>query len=209
MIHIRMAANRVSDRAMRFRILLVAGRAERAELLEQALAAAGHETVGCVGTAEDFAAHVQALHPDVLILEIEAPTAEILQRLERLLQEQPLPVVVFADRSAPADIQATVKAGVGAFVVDGLRPGRVVPVLDAARARFLEFQALRRERDAAVLQLAERKTVERAKGILMRRRRLAEDEAYTALRKLAMDRNKRLIEVAESIVTAEELLTQD
>ncbi len=192
--------------AMKRRVLIVTNRDERAALIEQALTSARHAIAARIAPDDDFNAYVRQALPDALVLDLEVPTTEVLHRLERLLQQAPLPVAVFADRSDKESLQAAVKAGVGAFVVDGFRPARVLPVLEAACTRFIEFQALRRERDAAVMQLAERKTVERAKGILMRRRGLPEDEAYTALRKLAMDKNKRLIEVAEGIVNAEELL---
>lgn len=193
---------------MKRRVLIVTNRNERAALIEQALTSARHEVIARVAPDDDLDAYVRQARPDAVVLDLESPTADVLRRLTRLLQQAPLPVAVFADRSDPESIQAAVKAGVCAFVVDGFRPSRVLPVLEAACARFREFQALREERDAAVMQLAERKTVERAKGILMRRRKLAEDEAYTALRKMAMDKNKRLIDVAESIVTAEEVFTQ-
>ncbi len=193
---------------MKRRVLIVTNRNERAALIEQALTSARHEVIARVAPDDNLDAYVRQARPDAVVLDLESPTADVLRRLTRLLQLAPLPVAVFADRSDPESIQAAVKAGVCAFVVDGFRPSRVLPVLEAACARFREFQALREERDAAVMQLAERKTVERAKGILMRRRKLAEDEAYTALRKMAMDKNKRLIDVAESIVTAEEVFTQ-
>ncbi|TAM43736.1 MAG: ANTAR domain-containing protein [Gammaproteobacteria bacterium] len=192
---------------MKRRVLIVTNRNERAALIEQALTSTRHAIVARIVPDDDFSAYLEQARPEALVFDLEAPTPDVLRRLERLLQQAPLPVVVFADRSDRESIQAAVKAGVGAFVVDGFRPSRVLPVLEAACARFREFQSLRRERDAAILQLAERKTVERAKGILMRRRQLAEDEAYTALRKMAMDKNKRLVEVADSIVTAEDILT--
>ncbi len=198
---------RIDFDTMQRRVLIVTNRNERAALIEQALTSARHTVAVCIAPDDDFSAYVRQARPDALVLDLETPTPEILHRLTLLLQQMPLPVVVFADRSDRESIQAAVKVGVGAFVVDGFRPSRVLPVLEAACARFREFQSLRRERDAAVLQLAERKTVERAKGILMRRRQLAEDEAYTALRKMAMDKNKRLIEVAESVVTAEDIFT--
>jgi len=192
---------------MKRRVLIVTNRNERAALIEQALTSTRHAVVARIAPDDDFSAYLEQARPEALVFDLEAPTPDVLRRLERLLQQAPLPVVVFADRSDRESIQTAVKAGVGAFVVDGFRPSRVLPVLEAACARFREFQSLRRERDAAILQLAERKTVERAKGILMRRRQLAEDEAYTALRKMAMDKNKRLVEVADSIVTAEDILT--
>lgn len=192
---------------MRLRILLVTDRPERAALIEQTLVKERHDVVAWIRPDDDLVQYTRQAQPDVLLVDLEVPTPAVQQQLERVLQERPLPVAIFADRSDREPVRTAVKAGVSAFVVDGFRPSRVLPVLEAARARFLEFQSLRRERDSAVTQLAERKVVERAKGILMQHRQLAEDEAYTTLRKLAMSKNKRLIEVAESIVTAEDVLT--
>jgi len=193
---------------MRQRILLATDRPERAALIEQALTLARHEVAARIAPDDDLGAYVQRARPDAVLLEMAAPTAAVLRQLETLLQQTPLPVAVFADRSDKESLQAAVKAGVSAFVVDGFRPSRVATVLEAACTRFGEFQALRRERNEAVSQLAERKTVERAKGILMRRRNLPENAAYQVLRKMAMDRGKRLAEVAESVVTADELLVE-
>lgn len=142
------------------------------------------------------------------VTSLTAPDPAVVQQLEQLSRECPLPVVVFTERSDSAPLRAAVRAGVSAYVVDGLEPERVEPVLQTALLRFREFQALRQERDAALAQLSERKHIERAKGILMQRRGLAENAAYQVMRRMAMDRGKRLAEVAESIITAEEMLAQ-
>ncbi|GAB4512507.1 MAG: ANTAR domain-containing response regulator [Sulfuricaulis sp.] len=190
------------------RILIVTERHERALLMERALAEARYQVTATIEPDDDLVRYAQQAHPDALIMDLEEPGREILEQLQRLGEQQPLPVVVFADRSGRQDIRAAVKAGVGAYVVDGFRPDRIVPVLEAAVARFTEFQALRGERDRAQAKLVERKSIERAKGILMRRRDLAEEAAYRLLRKMAMDRGRQLAEVAESIITAEEMLAQ-
>ncbi|MBI3496773.1 MAG: ANTAR domain-containing protein, partial [Proteobacteria bacterium] len=104
-------------------------------------------------------------------------------------------------------MRAALEAGVSAYVVDGLSVERVRPIVEVALARFEQWQALRRELDQAQTNLAERKLIERAKGIVMKQRRCTEDEAYALLRKLAMDRNQRLAQVAESVITMAELLT--
>ena len=192
----------------RLRILLMTERHERALLLEQTLAGAHHQVSAVIRPDDDLLLYVQQAHPDALIMDLIEPTPDILQGLRRLGEQQPLPVVVFADRSDSQTIRTAVKAGVSAYVVDGFQPARVVPVLEAACARFQEFQALRGERDRAQTKLAERKSIERAKGILMRRRALAEEPAYRLLRKMAMDRGRQLAEVAENIITAEEMLAQ-
>jgi response regulator NasT len=113
---------------------------------------------------------------------------------------------MFVDRSDSESIRAAVQAGVSAFVVDGLSPERVRPILEVAIARFKEFQALRRELETARSTLEDRKVIERAKGILMKSRGLTEDEAFRLLRKIAMDRKLRLIAVAREIVGVAEIL---
>lgn len=192
----------------RLRIVLSAERRDYARQIEEVLAAAHHQVVAVVEPEDDLVVYAQQAQADALIIERSAPTALLLQQLHRLNKARPLPVTVFVDRSGPQDIQAAVKTGVTAYVVDGFRPDRVVSVLEAACARFLEFQALRSQRDQAQAKLAERKHIERAKGILMRRRTIDEDTAYQVLRKMAMDRGRQLAEVAESIITAEEMLAQ-
>lgn len=191
------------------RILIMTERRERALQMERALTEARYQVTAVIEPDDDLALYAQRAHPDALIMDLAEPTRGILEQLQRLGEQQPLPVVVFADRSGRQDIRTAVKAGVGAYVVDGFRPDRIVPVLEAACARFQEFQALRGERDRAQAKLAERKNIERAKGILMRRRDLAEEAAYQLLRKMAMNRGRQLAEVAESIITAEEMLAQN
>jgi two-component system, response regulator / RNA-binding antiterminator len=115
-------------------------------------------------------------------------------------------VVMFASDGAPETIRAATRAGVSAYVVDGLDPGRIKAIVDAAVARFEDFQALRTQLADANLKLAERKLVERAKGLLMKSRSLDEEAAYTALRKMAMDRKLKLAEVAQRVVDAADLL---
>jgi response regulator NasT len=141
-------------------------------------------------------------------MQIESPTRALLHSLQVLNERQPLPIVVFADRSDERDIRVAVRSGTSSYVVDGFRADRIGPVLEAAVARFIEFQTLRGERDEAVAKLSERRAIERAKGILMRRRDLAEDAAYDVLRKMSMNRGRRMLDVAESIITAEEALMQ-
>lgn len=113
---------------------------------------------------------------------------------------------MFCQDDASETITAAVKAGVSAYVVDGLHPRRIKPILQTAVARFQDFQALRRELAETKTTLAERKILERAKGILMKQRGMSEEDAYQALRKLAMNRNKRIVEVADGVIAAAELL---
>lgn len=190
------------------RILLVAERSEQAAPIERALLQARHKVASVVVPEDDLPTAVQRIQPDALVVELQVPTRELLRELRRLYERRPLPIVVFTDRSEDEDIRIAIRAGVSSYVVDGLRAERVVPVLEAALARFFEFETLRSERDEAVAKLAERRTIERAKGILMRRRDLPEDAAYEVLRKMAMNRGRRVIDVAESIIAAEQALAE-
>ena len=190
------------------RVLLVAARQDKATAVQQALLGAGHKMASTITPEDDLSTIVQRLQPDAIVAEVQAATRELLRGLRRAYERRPLPIVVFTDRSQDDDIRAAIRAGVSSYVVDGLQPGRVIPVMETAVARFLEMQALRSERDEAITKLNERRAIERAKGILMRRRDLPEDAAYDVLRKMAMNRGRRMIEVAESIITAEQALAQ-
>lgn len=190
------------------RVLLVAAHQPYVQSIEEAIAAVGHRVVGVLAPQDDLVIAAQRVQADAIVIQIESPTRELLHSLQMLNERQPLPIVVFADRSDERNIRIAVRAGASSFVVDGFRADRIEPVLEAAVARFIEFQTLRGERDKAVAKLSERRAIERAKGILMRRRDLAEDAAYDVLRKMSMNRGRRMLEVAESIITADEALMQ-
>jgi response regulator NasT len=193
----------------RWRVLLVSQRDERARLIEQALAPAAHRVVSAVTVANDLALAVERAQPDLLVIELTGALPGMLGQLRNVMEKHALPIVVFADQSSGDEVRAAVKAGVSAYVVDGLEADRVLPILEAAMTRFVEFQALRLQRDEAVERLGERRDIERAKGILMRRRDLGEQAAYDTLRKMAMDRGAKIIDVAKSIIAAEELLAKN
>jgi response regulator NasT len=123
-----------------------------------------------------------------------------------LHRDNPRPVVMFAEEGDSGTIERAVRAGVSAYVVDGLNPSRVKPIVDVAIARFREFQALRQELQETRSQLADRKQIDRAKGLLMKHRGLDEQEAYAAMRKMAMDRGQKMGEVANNIIAVLELL---
>jgi response regulator NasT len=179
---------------------------ERAALIETGVVAGGCEVVARLIGREDLQETVNAIQPDVIIIDMECPDRDTLEDMSRITRHQPRPTVIAVDRSDSESIRAAVQAGVSAYVVGGLAPERVRPVLEVAIARFNQYQALRRELETARSTLEERKVIERAKGILMKSRRLAEDEAFRLLRKMAMDRKTRLADVARQIVDAAELL---
>ena len=179
---------------------------ERAALIEASLAGEGYEIVARVIGRADLQATVNRVEPDVIVIDMECPDRDTLEDMSRMTRERRRPTVMFVDRSDSESIRAAVRAGVSAYVVAGLSPERVRPVLEVAIARFTEFEELRRELESVRSNLEDRKVIERAKGILMKRRGLPEDEAFRLLRKMAMDRKLRLAAVARELVAAAEVL---
>jgi response regulator NasT len=192
--------------ADKLRIALVDEKPERSSSLEAALLAEGYEVVARLGGADDLRARLAELAPDVIIVDMQSPNRDVLEDMQRLHREAPRPIVMFVDESDGASIRAAVRAGVSAYVVDGLRSRSVRPIVEVAIARFEEFQALRHELEEALESLEERKLVDRAKGILMERRGVGEQEAYRLLRKAAMDRQVKLAELARQLIATAELL---
>jgi len=192
---------------MSLSVLLVDDDPERAAIVEPALRAAGYEVVTVVDTASEMLAQVRAMKPDVIIIDRDSPDRDTLEHVCMITRDDPRPIVMFTQDKDRTLMREALEAGVSAYVVDGLSVERVRPIVEVALARFEQWQALRRELDQAQTNLAERKVIERAKGIVMKQRRCTEDEAYVLLRKLAMDRNQRLAHVAESVITMAELLT--
>lgn len=188
------------------RILVAAEHSDRSRIIETALVAARHQVITAPAIDSDLVLETRRAQPDAIIIEVEEPPPAMLRQWRRLLRDHMLPIIVFAERGDSGSVRAAVEAGVSAYVVDGLKSERVLSILEAAIARFRLFKALREQRDDAIERLGERRDIERAKGILMRRRDLPEQAAYDALRKMATDRGSRLIDVAHSIITAEELL---
>ena len=188
------------------RVMLVDDTPERAFRLRLVLERVGYDVVAEVSDARALRDEALRLSPDVIIVETTSPSRDVLERIGAITESAPRPVVMFAGDPARNAIRAAVRAGVTSYVVDGLAPERIAPIVDTALARFETFQAMKTELDSARTKLSERKLVEKAKGILMKSRRLSEEEAYGALRKQAMDRNLQLVEVARQVIAVAELL---
>jgi response regulator NasT len=188
------------------RVLVVDESPERAELLREGLRLAGHEVTATLSSPLALLKTIDELAPDVIVIDTESPSRDVLEHLVFVSQHTPRPVVMFASDGAPETIRAATRAGVSASVVDGLDAGRIKAIVDAAVARFEDFQALRTQLAEANLKLSERRLVERAKGLLMKSRGLDEEAAYGALRKMAMDRKLKLADVAQRVVDAADLL---
>jgi response regulator NasT len=159
-----------------------------------------------LGTGADLPRLVGELSPDVIVVDIDCPDRDILEGMRQVALDHRRPVVMFSQDGDTEMIRASVEAGVAAYVVDGLRPDRVKPVVDVAIARFKQFQELHSELDRTKATLAGRKLVERAKGILMKRRRCEEEEAFRLMRKMAMDQKLRLVDIANKVIDAADLL---
>ncbi|MCG2634752.1 MAG: ANTAR domain-containing protein [Gammaproteobacteria bacterium] len=191
---------------MSLRVMLVDDEPERCELVQAALVGAGFELVSILQSNAGLLQEVTRVSPDVIVIDLGSPDRDVLESMQQLSRDNPRPVVMFAEESNAQSTREAIEAGVSAYVVDGLQPSRVQSLVELAVARFNQFSALKQELQAAKSTLAERKQIDRAKGILMDRSRCSESKAYHALRKLAMDRNKTVAEIAESVIATAELL---
>jgi response regulator NasT len=187
-------------------ILVVDQNVMRASVLEDGLREAGYLKVTVVRDMQNLMRRILEIDPDVIFIDLENPNRDVLEQMFQVSRCVQRPIAMFVDRSDTDMIVAAVDAGVGAYVVDGLRKERVKSILDMAVVRYNAFSKLRDELDKARAALDERKLVERAKGILMKERGLSEEAAYSLLRKAAMNENRRVIDVAQSVVTAARLL---
>jgi response regulator NasT len=187
-------------------ILVIDENRIRAAIIESGLREAGHDRVTVLNEIKGLAVQVEALRPDVIVIDIENPQRDMMEHLFQLTRSVDRPIAMFVDRSDSASIEAAVEAGVSAYIVDGLRKERVKPILDMAVSRFNAFSRLQRELNDAKTALEDRKLVDRAKGILMHTRQFSEEEAYALLRQTAMNEKKKLSEIAQSVVTAAALL---
>ncbi|MDY6978736.1 MAG: ANTAR domain-containing protein [Pseudomonadota bacterium] len=192
--------------ASTLRVLLVDENRGRSALLEQALNDAGYSVIAKIDTSDDLAAQVREHQPDVIIVDLESPDRDTLEHMHSISRDQPRPIVMFAEDEDSKTIHKAIKAGVSAYIVDGLSSHRVKPVMEVAITRFREYQALRDELTQAKVSLEERKLIDRAKALLIKRQKITEQEAHQAIRKLAMDRGLKLADAARNIISVMDLL---
>jgi two-component system, response regulator / RNA-binding antiterminator len=188
------------------RIALVDEDAVRAAVIEEGLHDAGLVDVTVFADRHGIAARLEALSPDVVLINLANPHRDELEELFALSKAMARPVAMFVDQSDAAGIEAAIDAGVSAYVVDGMKKERIKPVLELAIRRFNAFSRLRTELDEARNALAERETVDAAKRLLMKKRTIDEPAAYALLRKAAMDSGRRIGDVADALVTADRLI---
>jgi response regulator NasT len=188
------------------RVLVVDPDPARAALVVAGLSDIDPLEVRSVLTFDEAHADRAGFAPDVIVIACDSPDRDTLENLRVANVHNPRPVVMFVDRSTPGLAEAAIGAGVAAYVVDGLSPKRVRPVLDVAMSRFQVMQQLRTDLAKAQADLAARKSIDRAKGLLMRERNLDEEAAYNLLRKLAMDSGRPIGAVAGDLVAYAEVL---
>ena len=187
-------------------IVVVEEDRDRAIAIVDALKDSGDYDVHVIGNVTGLARKIAAFLPDIVLIDIDNPTRDMLEELTLASGPLDRPVAMFVSGAAGGLARAAVEAGVSAYVVDGLQPERLKPVMDAAIARFQMMRQMRTELDETRRALEERKVIDRAKGLLMKAKGIGEDEAYALLRKAAMDQGRKVAEVAEALVTAAGLL---
>jgi len=188
------------------RILVIDESQQRAVEICSGLIKAGHQVAAVLPSAFELIERIEEIKPDIILIETESPSRDTLEHLGVMNREMPRPVVMFSQDGDSGTIRSAIQAGVAAYVVDGFDIDRLKPVVDVAIARFEEHQSLKQELAEASRKLSERKLVDRAKGVLMKARGMDEDAAYTALRKLAMDRGQPLSKAAADVLEMAKLL---
>ena len=188
------------------RVLVIAESSEYAGILCKGLQLAGHELTEVTPPDGALPPTMARARPDAIFLETHSPGVDLLDRIIDAMGEAQLPLIIFSADSSEETIGRAVRAGAASYVVNGIQAERIPAILNVARARFELINELRGELGVAQQKLAERKFVERAKGLLMKARGLSEDEAYHTLRRMAMERNRRMGEVARSVIEMAELL---
>ena len=187
------------------KIVIVDENPIRAAILEEGLREAGHVQVVRIEDTTRLLARVYAIDPDVILIDLENPSRDVLEQMFQMSRAVKRPVAMFVDQSDKASIEAAVDAGVSAYIVGSLHKERVKNILDLCISRFNAFARLQDELDRTRSALDERKVIDRAKAILMNAKNLSEDAAYALLRKTAMNENKKIAEIAQSVITAAEL----
>ncbi|PSO17009.1 ANTAR domain-containing protein [Bradyrhizobium sp. MOS003] len=178
----------------------------RAAILQEGLREAGFTQVVHISEMQSLLARIYAVDPEIILIDLENPSRDVLEAMFQVSRAVKRPIAMFVDQSDSASIQASVEAGVSAYIVDGLKKERIKPILDLCVSRFNAFAKLQEELERTKSQLEDRKVIEKAKGILMKVKGLTEDEAYVLLRSTAMREKKKIGEIAQSIITASEML---
>ena len=188
------------------RILVIDENPIRRAILDAGLKDAGFSNIALLGDTQGLLDRIYAVDPDVIIIDLQNPSRDVLEQMFQVSRIVRRPIAMFVDQSDRATIEKAIDAGVSAYIVDGLKRERVRAILDMTISRFRAFERLRTELEETKSALRERKVIEKAKGILMKNRGLDEEAAYALLRRTAMSKGKRIGDIAESLVSAIDLL---
>jgi response regulator NasT len=187
------------------KIVIVDENPIRAAILEEGLREAGYVNVTRIEDRTGLLARIYAIDPDVILIDLENPSRDELEQMFQVSRAVKRPIAMFVDQSDTASIQASVDAGVSAYIVGNLQKDRIKAILDLCISRFNAFSRLQDELDRTKNALEERKVIDRAKGILMTAKKMSEEQAYALLRSTAMKENKKIAEIAQSVITAAEM----
>lgn len=190
-------------------ILIIDGNPTRAAILEDGLREAGDVVVHHIREISEPLKRVAAIDPDVILIDLEDPSRDMLKQMFQVSRWARRPIAMFVDKSDSETVSEAIDAGVSAYIVDGLRKERVKPIVDVTIQRFRVFDRLQRELREARDALEERKVIDQAKRILMKQRGLDEEDAYVLLRRTAMNSNRRIADLARSLVGAADLFGDD
>ncbi|MEO1701356.1 MAG: ANTAR domain-containing protein [Pseudomonadota bacterium] len=187
-------------------VLVIDTNDARAAIIKDGLRAEGYTRIEVITQMDQLAARIVTLQPDVIVMDLGNPNRDMLESMLQVTRAVKRPVAMFVDRSDKPSMEKAIEAGVSAYVVDGFRQDRIKSIMEMAISRFNAFSRLERELESAKSALADRATIDKAKGLIMKSRGLSEDKAYALLRKSAMDQNRRIVEVAESLLMSALLL---
>ena len=188
------------------RILLIDDTPKKVGRLRCALIDAGFDVIDDHGSIIDLPERVEAIRPDVVLIDTDSPSRDVMEQVVMVSRDRPRPIVLFTEDDRPDVMRQAIRAGVSAYIVEGIQAQRLKPILEVAMARFESDQAIRAQLQARDQQLADRKRIEQAKGLLMKMRHCNEEEAYTLMRRQAMSRQQKLIQVAEQIIAMHDML---
>lgn len=187
-------------------ILVIDEDASRREAVTQSLVQTGAKVLAFECITLDMIKNLPKLAPDVVIIDTDSPDRDMLEHVCAITRDQPRPIVMFTHDEDAAKMRKAIQAGVTSYVVNSVDPARLRPIMQVAMMRFEEFQGLRRDLADAKTQLAERKLIDRAKGLIMKQKSVDEDEAYRLLRSMAMNRKAKIADIAAQIIDVSDLL---
>jgi response regulator NasT len=186
-------------------LLIKDGSSDPHDLIE-VMSELGYRDIRQLHRTSDIYYHTRDYRPDMIVVDVNSPDANLLESVSEVNRCRPVPIVMFVEESSEDVISDIVKSGVSAYVVDGFHRNRVRPIIDLAIARFQEGQRLKKKLNEARGALDDRKDIDRAKGMVMKQKRCDEDTAYKLMRKMAMDKNMRIADVAKQILDISSLL---